>query len=150
VPIDDNQRLGLKEYRNLIYDEIRRKSKSLVDINNSTLYRIKQTVRKSHPKKAESSDHKTIPLEEEQVRKKSFYNRNPLLSKGRHLKTIEKEWDPTASDPKKATLYNPDKLAHTRFDYEWSRKKRSTTEANHTKKASRVLPSPAELKHKYI
>jgi hypothetical protein len=55
VPIDDNQRLSLKEYRNLIYEEIRKKNKSSVDINNTTLYRIKPTVRKSQPKKAESN-----------------------------------------------------------------------------------------------
>ena len=51
VPIDDNQRLSLKEYRNLIYEELRRKSRSTVDVQNSTLYRINKTVRRSNPKR---------------------------------------------------------------------------------------------------
>jgi mitogen-activated protein kinase 15 len=57
IPIDDNQRLSLKEYRNIIYEEIRKKNKSSVDLANSTLYRIKHTVRKSQPqsKKSESN-----------------------------------------------------------------------------------------------
>lgn len=91
VPIDDNQRLSLKEYRNIIYEEIRKKNKSSVDINNTTLYRIKPTVRKSQPKKAESNEHRTIAVEEEIVQKKSFYKRDPvILGKGRNVKTIEK------------------------------------------------------------
>ena len=54
VPVDDNQRLNLKEYRTIIYDDIRKKNKSSVDVGNTTLYRIKQTVRKSQPKKNEN------------------------------------------------------------------------------------------------
>ena len=51
IPVDDNQRLTLKEYRNIIYEEIRKKNKSSVDINSTTLYRIKATVKKIPTKK---------------------------------------------------------------------------------------------------
>ena len=101
VPIDDNQRLSLKEYRNLIYEELRRKSRSVNDVHNSTLYRINKTVRKSNPKRehenyqqggGELREHRVT---EEEFRRKSFYKHNPIiLGKGRNVKTIEKEWNP--------------------------------------------------------
>ena len=55
IPIDDNQRLSLKDYRNTIYEEIRKKNKVNGDIPNTTLYRIKQNIRKTLPKKMESA-----------------------------------------------------------------------------------------------
>ena len=72
-------------------NEIRKKNKSCVDIGNSTLYRIKPTLRKSHPKKEPPSEHRTISVGEEYLQKKSFYKRDPVtLGKGRNIKTIEK------------------------------------------------------------
>jgi hypothetical protein len=58
IPIDDNQRLSLKDYRNTIYEEIRKKNKTTIDSANTTLYRIKHNIRKTLPKKIESADHR--------------------------------------------------------------------------------------------
>ena len=58
IPIDDNQRLSLKDYRNTIYEEIRKKNKANGDIPNTTLYRIKHNIRKTLPKKMESAEHR--------------------------------------------------------------------------------------------
>ena len=89
---------------------------------------------------------------EEELRKKSFYKHNPImLGKGRNVKTIEKEWNPV--EAKKSTIVKEmDKYSHSKYEAEWVRKKRSTTEANHhpTKKYTRNLPSPAEMRHRFL
>ena len=63
---------------------------------NTTLYRIKQNIRKTIPKKTESADHRVQSVEDEvPVKKSSFHHKEPvILGKGRNVKTIEKEWDP--------------------------------------------------------
>ena len=95
IPIDDNQRLSLKDYRNTIYEEIRKKNKTSTDLANTTLYRIKQNIRKTIPKKADSADNRVQSVEDEIPAKKSLHHKEPvILGKGRNVKTIEKEWDP--------------------------------------------------------
>lgn len=106
-----------------------------MDPGNTTLYRIKQTVRKSQPKKSESNEHRAISIENDHINKKSFYKRDPVfLGRGRNLKTIEKEWDPVET---KKSLLGKGGL-HTKYEKEWVKKKRSATEANHPKKVERV------------
>lgn len=119
--------------------------------NNSTLYRINKTVRKSQPKKEETPFDPRGTLHDEEIRKKSFYKHNPImLGKGRNVKTIEKEWNPV--EAKKSTLVKEaDKYGHSKYEADWVRKKRSTTEANHhPKKYARNLPSPAEVRHRFL
>lgn len=86
---------------------------------------------------------------EDTSKRKSFYKRevqivNPRASK--HLKTIEKEWDPV--ETKKSSLFKEDGRDF-QTKYEWNRKKRSATESN-AKKPVRMLPSPNEIRHPKI
>ena len=87
-----------------------------IDPANTTLYRIKQSVRKSQPKKSENLEQRVSSVEDEYIQKKSFYHKEPvMLGKGRNVKTIEKEWDPI--EAKKSLLSKErERFVYTKYD----------------------------------
>lgn len=101
VPIDDNQRLSLKEYRNIIYEEIRKKNQSEVEFNTTTLYRIKQSVRKRDPLLKNNHQLQSCVKTEDFKDRLDSESKNSrskketvLLKTKKNLRTIEREWNP--------------------------------------------------------